>query len=182
MIHPSSDVQSVQIGSGTTVWQYCVILPGAVIGNNCNINAHCFIEHDVIIGDNVTLKCGVYLWDGIRISDNVFIGPNATFVNNKRPRSKHHIQTRDTIIQKGVSIGAAAVIAGGITIGASAMIGMGAVVTKDVPAHALVHGNPARIRGWVDEQGNALVQQEGNVWVSISGDRYQLRDKGMEKL
>jgi UDP-3-O-[3-hydroxymyristoyl] glucosamine N-acyltransferase len=98
MIHPLADVQTKNIGANTTIWQYCVVLKDAAIGNNCNINAHCFIENDVIVGDNVTLKCGVYLWNGIRIADDVFIGPNVTFVNNKRPRSKHHIQTPDTIL------------------------------------------------------------------------------------
>ena len=79
MIHRLSDVQSSNIGKNTNIWQYCVVLPNAVIGNNCNINANVFIENDVIIGDNVTIKSGVQLWDGIRIEDNVFIGPNVTF-------------------------------------------------------------------------------------------------------
>ena len=89
MIHPTSDVQSSSIGEGTTIWQYVIILPQAVIGKNCNINAHCFIENQVIIGDNVTVKCGVYIWDGIRIGNGVFVGPNVTFTNDNFPRSKH---------------------------------------------------------------------------------------------
>ncbi|MEQ9904675.1 hypothetical protein [Pectobacterium aroidearum] len=87
-IHPLSDVCSNNIGERTNVWQFSVILKGALIGTNCNICAHTFIENDVIIGDNVTIKCGVYLWDGIRIEDDVFVGPNVTFTNDKRPRSK----------------------------------------------------------------------------------------------
>ncbi|QEC69088.1 N-acetyltransferase [Panacibacter ginsenosidivorans] len=182
MIHPLSDVQTKNIGDNTSIWQYCVVLKDAVIGSNCNINAHCFIENDVVVGNNVTLKCGVYLWNGTRIADDVFIGPNVTFVNNKRPRSKQHVQTPDTIIHRGASLGAAAVIGGGIEIGAYAMIGMGAVVTKNIPAHALVYGNPARIMGWVDEQGNALIKQEDDAWYSANGNKYRLTENGMEKL
>lgn len=86
-IHPSADVQSQSIGEGTSVWQYVVILQRARIGRDCNINAHCFIENDVVLGDRVTVKCGVYLWDGLRVADDVFIGPNATFTNDRLPRS-----------------------------------------------------------------------------------------------
>ena len=81
-IHPLADVQSSNIGSGTRIWQFCVVLPGASIGSDCNICSHCYIENDVVIGDRVTVKCGVQLWDGITIEDNVFIGPNATFTND----------------------------------------------------------------------------------------------------
>ena len=86
-IHPMSDVQSKDIGEGTRIWQYCVVLPGARIGKNCNICSHCFVENDVVIGDNVTVKCGVQIWDGMRVEDNVFIGPNATFCNDRHPVS-----------------------------------------------------------------------------------------------
>ncbi|MBP8959666.1 MAG: N-acetyltransferase [Bacteroidales bacterium] len=145
MIHPLSDVQSDKIGEGTFVWQYVVILPGAVIGKNCNINAHCFIENDVVIGDNVTLKCGVYLWNGIRIGNNVFVAPNVTFTNDKYPRSKQYpAEYQKTVIEDGASIGAGSVILCGITVGKNSMIGAGSVVTKDVPANELWLGNPAR--------------------------------------
>jgi len=145
MIHPLSDVQSANIGKGTSVWQYAVILPDAVIGENCNINCHTFIENDVIVGNNVTLKSGVFLWNGIRVEDNVFIGPNVTFVNDKFPRSKQYPDSfQQTVIKKGASLGSNATILGGITIGENAMIGAGAVVTKDVPANTVWVGNPAR--------------------------------------
>lgn len=151
-IHPSADVKSLTIGEGTTVWQFVVILAQARIGRDCNINAHCFVENDVVLGDRVTVKCGVYLWDGLRVADDVFIGPNATFTNDRLPRSKQYPESFPiTVIESGASIGAAAVILPGLTIGAGAMIGAGAVVTHDVPARALVVGNPARIVRYLDE-------------------------------
>lgn len=144
-IHPSADVQSTAIGDGTEIWQYTVVLPGARIGRDCNVNAHCFIENDVVVGDRVTLKCGVYLWDGMRVEDDVFIGPNATFVNDPFPRSRQKpARFEGVVIRKGASIGAGATVLGGITIGENAMVGAGSVVTRDVPADTLVYGNPAR--------------------------------------
>ena len=133
MIHSLSDVQTKNIGKGTNIWQFCVVLPSAQIGENCNICSHCFIENDVIIGNNVTVKCGVQIWNGIRIEDNVFIGPNVTFCNDKYPRSKQYPEKfLSTVIKKGASIGANATILPGVTIGENAMIGAGTVVTKDV--------------------------------------------------
>lgn len=144
-IHRLSDTQSSHIGIGTKIWQFCVILPDARIGENCNICAHVLIENDVCIGDNVTVKSGVQLWDGITAEDNVFIGPNATFTNDLFPRSKIYPEKFErTILKKGCSIGANATILAGTTIGENAMVGAGAVVTKDVPANAIVIGNPAR--------------------------------------
>lgn len=145
-IHPLSDVQSQAIGEGTRIWQFSVVLAGARIGANCNICAQVFIENDVVIGDNVTIKNGVQLWDGLRIENNVFIGPNVTFTNDLHPRSKvYPAQFFQTFVKSGASIGANATILPGLTIGEGAMIGAGAVVTKDVPAGAVVIGNPAKI-------------------------------------
>ncbi len=144
-IHPLADVQSKQIGNQTQIWQFCVVLKEAVIGSNCNINCQVFIENDVIIGNNVTIKPGVQVWDGLRIENNVFIGPNVTFTNDRYPRSKQYPEAfQQTVIKKGVSIGANATILGGVTIGENAMIGAGSVVTKDVPAGELWIGNPAK--------------------------------------
>lgn len=146
LIHSLSDVQSDHVGIGTKIWQFTIVLPNCKIGKNCNINAHCFIENDVTIGNNVTIKCGVYIWDGITVEDNVFIGPNATFTNDKKPRSKIYPESfLKTLIKKGASIGAGAIILPGITIGENAIVGAGAVVTKDVPDNATVVGNPAQI-------------------------------------
>ncbi len=133
MIHPLSDIQSQKIGKDTNIWQFCVVLPGAQIGDNCNICSHCFIENDVKIGNNVTVKCGVQLWDGVRIEDNVFIGPNVTFCNDRYPKSKNkNAKLEQVIVKKGASIGANATILPGVTIGENAMIAAGKVVTKDV--------------------------------------------------
>lgn len=144
------------IGKGTLVWQYTIVLPGAIIGSNCNINSHCFLENDVVIGDNVTIKCGVYVWDGITIEDNAFIGPNVTFINDKFPRSKQNFDLVRTIIKLGASIGANSTILPGITVGNHAMIGAGSVVTKDVPDFTLWLGNPARQIGFICKCGQKL--------------------------
>jgi UDP-2-acetamido-3-amino-2,3-dideoxy-glucuronate N-acetyltransferase len=157
MIHSTAEVQTSNIGSDTSVWQFAVILKGAKIGANCNINSHTFIENDVIVGNNVTIKAGVYIWDGITIEDNVFVGPNATFTNDKYPRSKQYPDFfQRTRLEKGCSIGANATILGGVTIGKYAIVGAGSVVTKDVPDYALVRGNPAKVVGKVDDKGNKL--------------------------
>lgn len=145
-VHPLADVAEASIGSGTRVWQFVVILRGARIGADCNICAHTLIEGDVIIGDRVTVKSGVFLWDGTRIEDDVFIGPNATFTNDLMPRSKVYPEAfSGIIVRRGASIGANATLLPGITIGEFAMVGAGAVVTKDVEAHSVVVGNPARV-------------------------------------
>lgn len=157
MIHPTAEVQSINIGEGTDIWQFCVILEHAVIGKNCNINFNVFIENDVIIGDNVTIKPGVQIWDGLRIGNNVFISPNVTFTNDLTPRSKQYSKKfLTTRIKDGASIGANSTIIGGITIGKYAMIGAGSVVTKDIPKYTLWHGNPAVFIAYICQCGNKL--------------------------
>jgi acetyltransferase-like isoleucine patch superfamily enzyme len=147
MIHPLSDVQSKNIGENTNIWQFCVILPGAVIGSNCNICSHCFIENDVKIGNNVTIKCGVQVWDGIILEDDVFVGPNVTFCNDRYPKSHNKEWKLEGItVKKRASIGANSTILPGIIIGEGATIGAGSVVTRNIPPFARAMGNPARIR------------------------------------
>ena len=149
-IHPLSDVSSEKIGENTRIWQFSVILEQAIIGKNCNICAHTLIENDVIVGNNVTIKSGVFLWDGITIEDDVFIGPNATFTNDKKPKSKNYPDDfLSTLIEKGASIGANATILPGLKIGQYSLVGAGAVVTKDVAEFSIVAGNPAKVIGQV---------------------------------
>jgi len=145
-IHNLSDVKSNKIGPNTKIWQFVVILPGAMIGEGCNICSHCLIENDVVVGNRVTVKSGVQLWDGLRVGDDVFIGPNVTFTNDMYPKSGNSkFEQLSTCIEDGVSIGGGATILPGIRIGAGAMVGAGAVVTKDVTAQSVVIGNPARV-------------------------------------
>ena len=162
--HDSAICESEAIGLNTRVWAFSHILSGAVIGQDCNICDHVFIENDVIVGDRVTIKSGVQLWDGIRIADDVFIGPNVTFTNDKFPRSRQwQKEVPITIVGKGSSIGGNATILPGITIGENSMVGAGAVVTKNVPANAIVYGNPAAIQGYIrgETQGPGMQDING---------------------
>ncbi|MDE6351376.1 MAG: N-acetyltransferase, partial [Treponemataceae bacterium] len=155
MIHPLSDCKSSNIGRSTNVWQFCVVSPGAKIGEHCNICANVLIENEVTIGNNVTVKSGVQLWDGVTLEDNVCIGPNVTFTNDLFPRSKNpDWELKRTVVRKGASVGANATILAGITIGENAMIGAGSVVTKDVPADEVWVGNPARFLREAGMNGN----------------------------
>lgn len=170
-IHPSSDVKTDKIGSGTKIWQFVVVLEGTQIGNNCNINCHTFFEDDVILGDNVTVKSGVYLWNGIRVHDNVFIGPSVTFINDHTPRSQQYPeQYAGATLEEHVSIGANSTIMGGINIGKGAMIGAGSVVTRDVPPFTLWYGNPAKHAGYVTLNGVILDMQLTD---QITGKMYE---------
>lgn len=147
MIHPLADVSpDCQIGKGTRIWQFVVILGGAHIGAECNVCAQVLIEGDVVLGDRVTVKSGVQLWDGVTLEDDVFVGPNVTFTNDLYPRSRVKPATFPrTVVKRKASIGGGAVILPGITVGEGAMVGAGAIVTCDVPAGVTVIGNPARI-------------------------------------
>jgi len=155
-IHPNALCESVSIGEGTRIWAFTHVLPGARIGRECNLCDGVFVENAVVVGDRVTIKSGVQLWDGIVLEDEVFVGPNATFTNDYFPRSKCYPEGyARTLVQRRASIGANATILPGITIGQNAMVGAGAVVTRSVPANAIVVGNPARIVGYADAQETA---------------------------
>lgn len=164
-IHPHAICESRDVGDGTRIWAFAHVLPGARIGRDCNICDHVFIENDVVIGDRVTVKCGVQLWDGLRIEDDVFVGPNATFTNDRLPRSKVRQTPLATRISRGASLSANCTVLPGLVIGRDAMIGAGAVVTHDVPAGAVVAGNPARITGYVDAMRppQGAIQHDGGV-------------------
>ena len=158
MIHSLADCQNNNIPESSNIWQFCVVLPGAQIGENVNICSHCFIENDVKIGNNVTVKCGVQIWDGIELEDNVMIGSNVTFTNDMYPRAKNkNWRLLRTKVCKGATIGAGSTILPGLIIGEGAMIGAGSVVTKNVPPGELWLGVPAVFKRMIiDKHDNAL--------------------------
>ncbi len=173
-IHPNSIVETQNIGTHTRVWAFVHILDKVTIGKNCNICDHCFIESNVTIGDNVTIKSGIYIWDGVTIEDDVFLGPNVVFTNDIRPRSKKYITAVKTLVGKGASIGANSTVLAGVKIGQYAMAGIGSVITKDVPDYALVYGNPARINGWVNKNGEKLKKINNDTWSDDNGVLYKI--------
>lgn len=151
-VHSTAICETTTIGAGSRIWAFAHILPKAKIGKSCIISDNVFIENKVVIGDCVTLKCGVQLWDGTHIKDNVFIGPNVTFSNENFPHSKGHSEKKlTTVIEQGASIGANATILPGLNIGTGAMIGAGSMVIQNVPPHAVVVGNPAKIIRYTEE-------------------------------
>lgn len=162
-IHSSAEVSlEADIGYGTSIWNNCQIRGAVIIGRDCIIGKDVYIDNGVIIGDNVKIQNGVSLYEGVELGDGVFCGPHCVFTNDKHPRAVNLDGTlkgandwivSKTIIRKGASIGAGAVIVCGIVIGEWAMIGAGAVVTKDVPSFGLVYGNPARLVGYVNAEG-----------------------------
>lgn len=157
-IHSTALVESDQIGAGTRIWAFAHVMPGAVIGSRCNICDYTYIDEDVVIGDRVTVKAGVFLIDGMRVGDDVFIGPHATFTNDRFPRSREAFNCETMVIERGATIGAGAILLPGVSVGERAMVGAGAVVTKDVPPFTVVLGNPARVVRTVPEAEGVLDQ------------------------
>lgn len=175
-IHPKALCESDDVGEGTRVWAFAHVLPGARIGRDCNICDGVFVEGDVVVGNRVTVKCGVQLWDGVQLGDDVFVGPNATFTNDRFPRSR---QTPEkflvTVVEAKASIGANATILPGVRIGSGAMVGAGAVITRSVPPNAIVVGNPARIVGYVTDP----VQATSDVDASLAPANFRVRETGV---
>ncbi len=154
-VHELSDVRTNNIGKGSTIWQFCVVMQGAIIGDDCNICSNCFIESDVIIKNRVTIKNGVYLFNSLEIMDDVFIGPNVTFTNDLYPRSnrrkdKHKKRYPVTRVLEGASIGGGSTILPGVVIGKNAIVGAGSIITKDVPENAIVYGVAATPKRFLD--------------------------------
>jgi acetyltransferase-like isoleucine patch superfamily enzyme len=158
-VHPQALCESDSVGAGTRIWAFSHVMAGAVVGRDCNLCGHTFIEAGAIVGDGVTVKNGVEVWDGVELERDVFVGPNATFTNDLRPRAARPLPPADfvaTKVEEGASIGANVTVVCGHTIGRHALVAAGAVVTRDVPAHALVAGNPARRMAWVCECAQSL--------------------------
>lgn len=160
-VHERGLCESEEVGAGTRVWAFAHVMRGAVVGRGCNIGDHAFIEGGARLGDGVIVKNAVQVWDRVTVEDHVFLGPNMIFTNDPRPRADPRFKAPPdswlpTLVRRGASIGANATVVCGVTIGAHALVAAGAVVTRDVPAHALVAGNPARIKGWVCLCGRSL--------------------------
>jgi UDP-2-acetamido-3-amino-2,3-dideoxy-glucuronate N-acetyltransferase len=185
-IHPSAIVdEGCQIGSGTKVWHFSHIMPGCEIGENCNIGQNVVVSPKVKLGNNVRVQNNVSIYEGVICEDDVFLGPSMVFTNVINPRSavsrKH--EYLQTLVRKGASIGANATIVCGNEIGEYAFIGAGAVVTKPVPAYALVIGNPARQTGWMSEFGHKLTfNEEQKATCPESGQEYILQQHAVKRI
>ncbi len=185
-IHPSSYVDDgCVIGEGTKIWHFSHIMSGCTIGPHCNIGQNVVISPDVVLGRNCKIQNNVSVYTGVRCEDDVFLGPSMVFTNVVNPRAavSRKDEYRPTLLRRGASVGANATIVCGHTLGEYCLIGAGAVVTKDVPAYALMAGNPARRIGWVSEHGEKLLfDAEGIATCPATGDKYRLHDGLVEKL
>jgi UDP-2-acetamido-3-amino-2,3-dideoxy-glucuronate N-acetyltransferase len=175
LIHESAYVDAgARIGAGTRIWHFCHVMPGAVIGAGCSLGQNVVVMNGTRIGDNVKIQNNVSIYEGVELEDDVFCGPSMVFTNVLNPRS--HVSRKDeyrrTLVRRGASIGANATIVCGVTLGTYCLVGAGAVVTKDVPAYALVTGVPARIAGWVCMCGVGLEATGANTVCSACGRRY----------
>jgi UDP-2-acetamido-3-amino-2,3-dideoxy-glucuronate N-acetyltransferase len=184
--HPTAVIDApCQIGDGTKIWHFSHLMPGCVLGENCNIGQNVVISPEVVLGKNVKVQNNVSIYTGVSCDDDVFLGPSCVFTNVLNPRSA--VNRRDSYLKthvgKGASIGANATIVCGHNIGAFAFIGAGAVVTKEIPAYALVIGNPARQLGWMSEFGQRLnFDTNGLATCPESGQQYQLKENRVERI
>ncbi|MCE9601981.1 MAG: N-acetyltransferase [Gemmatimonadetes bacterium] len=179
IIHESAYVDAgAQVGPGTRIWHFCHVMPGAVIGADCSLGQNTVVMNGTRLGRNVKVQNNVSIYEGVEIEDDVFCGPSMVFTNVLNPRShvsrKH--EYRRTLVRRGASIGANATIVCGLTLGEYCMVGAGAVVTRDVPAYALVTGVPARRAGWVCACGTALRPDAGRARCTACGSTYRLTD------
>ncbi|MBV8162025.1 MAG: N-acetyltransferase [Acidimicrobiia bacterium] len=178
-VHPDGRCESDSVGALTRVWAFAHVLKGAVVGSGCNLGDHTYVEDGAVLGNNVTIKNGVQVWSGVTLEDDVFVGPNATFTNDLRPRAfikKHAAGLDTTLVRRGATIGANATIVCGTVLGEESLVAAGAVVTRDVAAHALVAGNPARRVAWACTCGETLPP---SLECESCGRRFALSDKAV---
>jgi len=174
-VHDKALCESEHVGARTRVWAFAHIMPGAIVGADCNVGDHAFIETGARVGDRVIVKNNALIWDKVTLEDDVFVGPNAVFTNDFIPRVAFKNPPEkflSTLVRRGASIGANVTIVCGVTIGEQAFVGAGSVVVRDVPAHAMVVGNPARRIGWLCACGQKLPA----TLVCPCGRAYQLVD------
>jgi UDP-2-acetamido-3-amino-2,3-dideoxy-glucuronate N-acetyltransferase len=173
-VHDKGLCESDDVGAGTRVWAFAHVLPGARVGRGCNICDGAYVEGGVVLGDNVTVKNNTLLYEGVTCGNDVFLGPNVVFTNDMRPRAAIKRSGSDllpTTVHDGATLGAGTVVVCGTTIGENAFAAAGSVVTRDVPAHAFVAGNPARRKGWVCTCGERL---DGDLRCGACGSAYRL--------
>jgi UDP-2-acetamido-3-amino-2,3-dideoxy-glucuronate N-acetyltransferase len=183
-VHESSYVDSgSRIGSGTKIWHFCHVMAGARIGRGCTLGQNVLVSPDVVIGDNVKIQNNVSVYTGVTLEEDVFCGPSVVFTNVINPRS--HVTRRAefqaTLVKRGATVGANCTVVCGRTIGRYAFVGAGAVVTRDVPDHALVTGNPARIAGWMCRCGVKLASgamPPGEAACTVCGTKFQSAPSG----
>jgi UDP-2-acetamido-3-amino-2,3-dideoxy-glucuronate N-acetyltransferase len=171
------------IGKGTRIWHFCHLMSGCRIGEDCSLGQNVFVGSNVILGNNVKVQNNVSIYEGVICEDDVFLGPSMVFTNVINPRSAitRKSEFRKTVVRKGVTIGANATIVCGNEIGAYAFIGAGAVITKTVPAYAVIVGNPGRQRGWMSEAGHPLIFENGEAVCKGSGEVYILKEGSVFK-
>jgi UDP-2-acetamido-3-amino-2,3-dideoxy-glucuronate N-acetyltransferase len=183
-IHESSYVdEGARVGTGTKIWHFCHVMPGATIGERCSLGQNVVVMNKVKIGNNVKVQNNVSIYEGVELEDDVFCGPSMVFTNVINPRS--HIsrksEYRRTLVQRGTSIGANATILCGVTLGEYSFVGAGAVVTKDVPAFGLMAGVPARRIGWMCQCGERL-PDGGTGTCAACGSRYERAGDGLRRV
>lgn len=185
-VHPSSIIdENCEIGEGTKIWHFSHVMSGSKIGNNCNLGQNVVVSPKVVLGNNVRVQNNVSIYEGVICEDDVFLGPSMVLTNVINPRSavSRKDQYKKTLIKKGASIGANATIVCGNTIGEFAFIGAGAVVTKDVPAYALIVGNPGRQKGWMSEYGHKLDFNADNIAICPeSRQEYKLENGEVKRI
>ncbi len=172
VIHRSAIVDDgAVLGEGTRVWHWVHVCAGARIGQNCSLGQNVFVGNDVVIGDNVKIQNNVSVYDGVRLEDDVFCGPSTVFTNVFNPRSAiaRKREYRPTLIKRGATLGANSTVICGVTVGEHAFVGAGAVVSRDVPPHALMMGVPARCSGWMCKCGVKLPEGQGNLHCTACG-------------